>query len=91
MDWKLKRVEGTAATEIGSVPGDMSIAEVETTLQRLVCTRLQEPEIIAASLRKGHGAYSPHLERVGEGETITFGHGDVHYLAVREAAQGEES
>ena len=85
MAWKLQKVEGTEVTDIGSLPSHMSVAEVETTLQRLVCTRLTEEEVIAASLRKEMGAHSDLLERVDGGVPSSFGHGDVQFIAKKEA------
>lgn len=91
MSWRLQRIEGTDVVDVGLLPSHMSVAEVDTALQRLVCTRLTEQEIVAASLRKDMGGHSILLERVGAtlsigvGEPISFGHGDVQFIAKKEA------
>lgn len=81
MVWKICKVEGTVTENVGSLPGYMSVAEVETTLQRLLCTRLTEQEVIAASHRKEMGGHSCLLERVGDGGLISFGQGEVRFIA----------
>ena len=85
VSWRIQRIEGTDVTDVGSLPSPMSVAEIETTLQRLVCTQLTEREIIAASLRKEVGGHSHLLERVGSREPISFGHGEVYFIAKKEA------
>ncbi len=82
--WKLKRIEGTKITEIGTLPASMSVAEVEVVLQRLVCTRLTEQEVISASLRHEAGGQSSLLERVGGFDPMVFGHGGIQYSAEQE-------
>jgi hypothetical protein len=82
--WKIQKTEGSNVTDLETLPGHMSVAEVETTLQRLVCSHLSEKEVVAASLRKEMGGHSDLLERAGVFEPICFGHGDLKFVATRE-------
>ncbi len=84
MGWKIQKAEGSDVTHLATLPGHMSVAEVETTLQRLVCRHLSEKEVVAASLRKEMGGHSNLLERAGAFEPICFGHGDLKFVATRE-------
>ena len=84
VSWKIQRIEGTDVTDVGSLPSLMSVAEIETTLQRLLCRQLTEGQIIAASHRKEMGGHSDALERVGNNAPISFGHGEVYFIAKKE-------
>lgn len=71
MDWRVQRIEDGQTTDVGTLPGEMSVGEVETTLQRLLCTHMTEAEVIAASLRKEMGSHSEALaRRTGVGPVI---------------------
>jgi hypothetical protein len=78
--WKILRWEGNDAASLGELPGKMTESEVETVLQRLVCSDLTAAEILAASRRKGDDGYSVLLERNGSGRPLSFGE-NPHYTA----------
>lgn len=82
--WKIRRCDGLESTDIGLMPGNLSEAEVVKVLQRLVCRGLTEPEIVAASLRKGSKNYSPLLERNAGRRPISVGD-NPHYTAKLES------
>lgn len=88
MDWWLQRIEDGQATSVGTLPGEMSVGEVEITLQRLLCTRMTEAEVIAASLRKEAGAHSEALARRTGVGPVTCGDDRLRYTATHQTTEG---
>ena len=84
MSWKIQKIEGIITTDLGSLPPFLSEVEVKVALQRLVCTRLTEQEVIADSPRHEMGGHSVQLERVRGITPVVFGHGNVQYVATLE-------
>lgn len=78
--WHIVRYDSTTETGTWDLPGHLSEGEMETILQRLVCSDLTAKEIISASLRKNDAGYSSLLERIGCEIEISFGN-NPHYTA----------
>jgi hypothetical protein len=79
--WRITALDGLAAVRTFEMPGHLSEPEIETVLQRLVSRSLSEAEIVRSSLRKNDRNYISHLERVGKGVPLSYGHGDLHWTA----------
>jgi len=77
--WRITAWDGLAPTRTFDVPGYLSEPEIEAVLQRLVSRNLTEDEVIHSSLRKNDADYASHLERVGRGFPVAYGHGNLHY------------
>ena len=78
--WKITRWDGLESKVLRMLPGHMAESEIATVLQRLVCQRLNDDEILCASLRMGAKDYSSLLERHGHGAPMSYGE-NPHYTA----------
>lgn len=81
--WKITSYDGLTEQASWTLPGTMSEQQVETVLQRLVCSTLNQDEIIASSLPVGSSGRASHLDRVGSGLPMSFGN-NPHFTAERE-------
>ena len=81
--WHIEGFDGGALIFESDMPGNMSLSEIETTLQRLVARHLSPDEIVSASLRKHAPGHSPLLERVGKGAPVCYGE-NPYYIASRD-------
>ena len=85
--WGIKGYDSSKEIFADEVPGSMSVDEVSTILERLVCRELTPHDIVSASVRKNYKRYAALLEvdidRFAEkGTNITAGH-NPHYVAFR--------
>ena len=66
------------------VPGNMSEAEIEKILQRLVARHLSPDEIVDPCLRKNAPNRSPLLERIGRGAPIHYGQNPYYTATLKD-------
>lgn len=79
--WEILRIEGLSESEVGELPGHLTVPEVVRALQRLVCMTLTPEEILRSSLRRGAKARASLLDRVGSDTPVTVGSGEVIFSA----------
>jgi hypothetical protein len=79
--WFIKEWDGIEVKAEHNLPGHLSVQEIETTLQRLVCRDLTVAEILLASRRTNDPLRTGFLDRVGNGHPIDYGHSNLHYTA----------
>lgn len=79
--WKIRGSDGQTITFEGDMPGYMWPNEIIKALQRLASRHLGDQEIVAASLRRNHPSYSPHLESIGHGKPLHVEGGGHFYTA----------
>lgn len=81
--WKITSYDSLDERETWTLPGTMSEQQVEVVLQHLVCSSLNQNEIMTSSLPVGSPGRTTHLDRVGSGLPMSFG-SNPHFTARKE-------
>lgn len=71
--WKITSYDSLDERETWTLPGTMSEQQVEVVLQRLVCSSLNQNEIMTSSFPVDSPRRTIHLDRVGSGRPMSFG------------------
>ncbi|WP_417811920.1 hypothetical protein [Thalassospira alkalitolerans] len=81
--WLITEYDGTK--ELGSyeLPSNYTDVEIEHILQRLVCRKLTQHEIISASRRHNDKTRTALLDRTTSGKPLSFGE-NPHFTAIHQ-------